>query len=169
MIKNILVSVLILVCFALFQSAVLSNIIFLPAVPDFLLLCVVYFSVNNGRLFGISTGFASGLIMDFLSASPVGLHCLMRTVLGYVSGLFNKTININGFFLPAFLAFCSTVLKIVTLFIISFFFPISLSLNRAYLSTFGAELIMNTLLCPFLFKFLGIFKNLIFLDPEKVS
>ena len=70
MIRAYFTAAFILLCFALFESAILSNVRFLPAVPDFLLLCVLYFSYNGGRMFGVATGYTSGLFLDFLTAAP---------------------------------------------------------------------------------------------------
>ena len=56
MLKSTLVSFAILLIVSLFESAILSNIIYFPAIPDILLLCSMYFSLLH-------------LILRFLSAS----------------------------------------------------------------------------------------------------
>ena len=43
MLKSTLVSFAILLIVSLFESAILSNIIYFPAIPDILLLCSMYF------------------------------------------------------------------------------------------------------------------------------
>ena len=111
MIKSISISAVILLCCALIESAILSNIAFLRAVPDLSLICVLYFSLHNGRVSGECTGFISGLFIDFLSAAPFGLNCLFRTVLGYLGGVFTKTFNTDGIIIPAVLGFCATIIK----------------------------------------------------------
>ncbi len=169
MIKPFLISVLIFLCAALFETAILSNLVFLPAVPDILLICLLYVSLNNGRLFGVSIGFVSGLFLDFLSISPFGLHGLLRTLLGYLAGLFNKTLNINGIFLPAFFGFCATLLKAVLILCISFFFPLSVHTYSIVSNTFLFELVVNTVLTPIVFKFLSFFDKVILLEPENIS
>lgn len=169
MLKSFVVSVFILLCFAIFESALLSNMLFLPAVPDFLLLCVLYISVNNGRLFGVSVGFVSGLFLDFLSLSPFGLNCLLRTVIGYCAGLFNKTLNLSGIFMPAVIGGCATCIKALILWIITLFYPSAVISYDIFSKAFCFELIANALLTPLTFKFLDIFSTMIFLDPENVS
>ena len=70
----------------LIQTAVLSNWYALPVVPDILLLAVLYISFHNGSTAGEVSGFCSGLLLDFLSASPltrseerrVGKECRSR-------------------------------------------------------------------------------------------
>lgn len=169
MIKSFSITTFIMLCFALLESAILSNMLFLPAVPDLMLICLLYVSIQNGRLYGVSSGFVSGLIIDFLSASPFGLNCLLRTILGYISGLFNKTLNIDGFLIPIAIGVFATILKAGVLWLIAFLFPNVSVVYHILSKTFVAELIMNGLLTPFIFKFLNVFKNSIVLAPENVS
>ncbi|MCR4822250.1 MAG: rod shape-determining protein MreD [Treponema sp.] len=169
MLKSFSVTSLIILCSVIFETAILSNLLFLPAVPDFLLIITLYVSVYNGRLFGVSTGFVSGLFMDFLTVSPFGLHCLLRTIIGYVAGIFNKTLNMNGMFLPFLIGFIATLFKVLLIGIISVFFPDSIVPYSLFSKPFLFELIANSIFTPFVFKFLDIFRNFILLDPEKVS
>lgn len=169
MVRSFLTSSIILLCFAIFESAILSNINILPAVPDFILICVLFFSLNNGRLFGLSNGFVSGLFLDFLTAAPLGLHCLVRTIVGYIFGILNKTLNLNGIFLPAVLGLSATLIKVFLIWCVSLFFPISVNHYNLFSLSFMFELIANTILTPIVFRFLRIFEKTLFLDVEKVS
>ena len=92
--KSLVIFSILLVC-TLLETALLSNVVFLPVVPDLLLLVVMYISVYNGSLSGETTGFVSGLLLDFLTAAPLGLNCLLRTLLGFFAGLFNNVLNIS--------------------------------------------------------------------------
>ena len=74
MIRSYLFGILLLIVSALIETAILSNIFFLPAIPDLLLICSLYFSVNNGCVYGETLAFSSGLFIDFL--------CVIQTVLG---------------------------------------------------------------------------------------
>ena len=71
MIKSFLSSVFILLCAAIIQAAILSNMAILPAIPDLSLICILYFSIQNGKLMGETTGFVSGLLLDFLLGSEL--------------------------------------------------------------------------------------------------
>lgn len=168
MIKSFSVSTIIILCAALIESSVLANITVLPAVPDFVLLCVLYFSIENGKLMGESTGFISGVFIDFLSACPFGLNCLLRTIIGFIGGMFNKTLNTDGFFIPALLGFCATIIKALLLWLISFLYPSSVVSYNPFTLLFLFELVFNTILTPIVFKFLSLFKNTIILKPETI-
>lgn len=169
MFKSFSVSVLLILSFVVFETAILSNIIIFPAVPDFLLIISLYLSLHNGRLFGVSAGFVSGIFLDFLSASPFGLNSLLRTIIGYAAGCFNKTLNTSGIILPALLGFIATFLKILILFIISIFFADSVSSYSIFSKAFCFEIIANSLLTPLVFMFLNIFRDVILLNPENVN
>lgn len=168
MIKSFSVSTIIILCAALLESAILSNISVLPAVPDIVLICVLFFSIENGKLLGETTGFVSGLFLDFISASPFGLNCLLRTILGYVGGLCNKTLNTEGFFIPAVLGFCATILKALLLWFISFLYPSSVVSYNPFTLVFLFELLFNTILTPLIFKFLSLFRKTLIISPENV-
>ena len=168
MVKSLFVFMIISFASVIFETAVLSNLLFLPAVPDFLLVCLLYVSLNNGSLYGSAAGFISGLFLDFVSASPFGLNCLLRTILGYASGKLNKTLNINGFLLPALAGFCATLVKALIVWIISIFFPGSVISYNLISVKFLFELVANSLLTPLVFKFLGIFNSMLLLENEEI-
>ena len=159
MIRSFFASSLVLLCISLFESAVLSNVTFLPSLPDLSLLCVLYFSINNGKFLGETTGFVSGLFIDLLSACPLGLNCLLRTVLGYLTGILKQTLNTEVFFIPMILAFVGTMAKVGVTLIISVLFPAIVYSYHIFTFEFFFELAMNIILAPMVFKFLGIFKN----------
>ena len=48
----------------IFETAILSHIRFLPALPDLILILVVYIALHNGTVAGVTAGFFSGLIFD---------------------------------------------------------------------------------------------------------
>ena len=169
MIKSFTVTAIILLGAVILETAILSNMLFLPAVPDLLLIISLYISVNNGKLFGVSSGFLSGLFLDFLSISPFGLNCFLRTIIGYIAGTFNKTLNMNGIFLPILIGFIATLIKVLIIWVISIFFQNSVNPYNLLSKSFCFEIAANSLLTPLVFKFLDIFNALILLDPEKVS
>ena len=161
MIRPFLTVCLFFLGFTLFESAILSNLMFLPTIPDFLLLCSLYFSVQNGTLFGTTTGFVSGLFLDFLSAAPFGLNCLLRTIIGYIGGLFQKSLNINGILLPMVLGFVATLAKAGLVWTVALFYPLGIQTYELFSVSFVVELTLNTILAPLTFRFLDLFAPLV--------
>lgn len=161
MVKSYFSSFLILVVFVLLETALLTNIFFLPAIPDFLLLCVLYFSIRNGKVAGEVTGFVSGLLLDFLSGSPFGLNSLVRTLIGFLAGHFHRMMNYESFFVNFIVGFCATIVKALLLYVISLLFPNYVNSYHIFSSVFALELGMNTILCPLVFKLLRSFDSFV--------
>lgn len=167
MIKKFLISLLFLLGFVLFETSILSNILYIRVMPDLLLIVIVYLSINNGKLFGTVAGFSGGLLLDFFSMAPFGMHALVRTVTGYVAGLFRKSINTEGILVPAVIGLSATLVKGVTAFIVSILFP-NLKAFDLFSLNFLFEIALNVILTPLVFKFLGVFRKLIAIDVGKV-
>lgn len=167
MFKSFLCSFLILLCSVIVETSILSNISFLPAVPDLVLICVLYFSFLNGKNYGQVSGFLSGLLLDFLSGSPLGFNCLYRTVIGYLSGVFRRTINSSGFIVPSVIGLLATILKVFLIWLISLFFK-SIKIYNIFAFSFLFELVMNVLLTPLMFKFLNSFRRILNIHEEEL-
>ena len=167
MFKSFLCSFLILLCSVIVETSILSNISFLPAVPDLVLICVLYFSFLKGKNHGQVSGFLSGLLLDFLSGSPLGFNCLYRTVIGYLSGVFRRTINSSGFIVPSVIGLLATILKVFLIWLISLFFK-SIKIYNIFTFSFLFELVMNVLLTPLMFKFLNSFRRILNIHEEEL-
>lgn len=69
----------------------------LPMISLFTL-AVIYFGLRRGELFGAVVGTGSGLLLDAFSLGVFGISGLTLTVVGYLSGLVSKKIQIASFF-----------------------------------------------------------------------
>ena len=69
----------------------LSNLRLWGVVPDVVLLYVAYVALRRGRVAGAVTGFWTGLLMDFVvNPSTLGVNALLKTLMGFVVGLFRS-------------------------------------------------------------------------------
>ena len=168
MVKSLLISTLFLFSAVIIESSILSNISFLLVVPDLVLICCIYFSLLNGKLYGEISGCISGVFLDFITGVPLGFNCIFRTLMGYITGLFSDTIIISGIVIPVVSAGLGTVIKRILIFFISMFFP-KLSLNvYGFISyEFLFEFVANMLLSPVIFKFLSFFKQQLSIKDTK--
>ena len=158
--KTFLTCFLFIFSFLFFETAILTNIVIFPVIPDLLLLFTVYVAIHRGSLIGETNGFFSGLFLDILSASPLGLNALLRTIIGFIGGLFFLTLNTNGFLVPVFLGVSATLIKALLQQLISFFFP-----NIVYTYDFlniniWLECLVNGLIAPVLFFVFSKFHSL---------
>ena len=165
MFRSILTSIAFFFFFILLETAILSNISFLPTVPDLILILNVYLALQNGPLVGQSMGFISGLLIDFMSAGPLGLQTLLRTLIGYSLGFLSRLLNTSSFFFPALYIFFISLFKALLFILFSFFFPNVSVLHHIFSISFLFEILMNTILAPLIFAFLKLFPSLI-LKPE---
>jgi rod shape-determining protein MreD len=166
MTKSYVTSILIIFCTVLVETAILSNISVLPAVPDLLLLCTLYIGIINGKISGEISGFTSGFFLDFLSGAPFGFNCLYRTALGFIAGLLGISFNFEGIFMPAVVGFTGTLIKVFFVWIISLLYPNITAVYHLLSVPFLFELACNTILAPVVFKFLSLFKSSLSLNAE---
>lgn len=166
MIKSFTVSSTIILCLLMIETAILSNISALPVVPDLLLLSTIYFSLVNGRTYGQLSGFASGLLLDFVSGVPLGFNCLYRTIIGYAAGFFCGTLDFTGVFIPCVMGASGTIVKFFLIYIISLFFPAVTMAHGIISIYFLFEFVINIILAPIMFKLFGAFEKLILIHSS---
>lgn len=160
MIKSFLISLFILLCATIIESSILSNLTFLFVVPDLVLMCSIYFSLINGKIFGEATGFVGGIFLDFITGIPFGFNCLIRTIIGYISGFFANSIIISGVITPILAVGIGTIVKVVLIDVIALFFPnVNIYVTGIISYEFLFEFIENIILAPFIFRILGFFKG----------
>lgn len=157
MIKVFSVSTLILFILAMVETTILSNFSFLPAVPDLVLLASIYIAMMNGKAAGVIIGFVSGLILDFITGCPFGYNCLLRTIICYFAGFFNKNLNFKGIFIPFLIGLCGTFGKVFVTWLISLFYPNTVITYSMISVSFFTELLLNSILAPVIFKIVGCF------------
>ncbi|MDR2103691.1 MAG: rod shape-determining protein MreD [Treponema sp.] len=161
--KNIIWATVFAFIAAILQSTLLAFVtvhIHFP-VPDLVLGIIVFTAYINGAMTGQITGFFSGLLLDFLSAAPLGLNAFIRTLIGALTGLLRGTFFLDVLFLPMILCGCATIFKALILFFLHFLFPETIPVYSVFQLTFWFELLLNTLLAPLLFGFLKLFKALL--------
>jgi rod shape-determining protein MreD len=117
--------------------------------PDLVFIAVVYFSYSFGSFYGETTGFISGLLHDAVSNSPLGLLTFPKVALGFIVGMFGRSIlkgNVLTVFLMLFVA--SIIKGILTLFLSYIFHDGAVS---SVISIIFPESFYNALLAPPLF------------------
>ena len=142
-----------------FETAILSHIRFLPALPDLILILVVYIALHNGTVAGITAGFFSGLIFDFLSLAPMGLHSFVFTALGFLYGILYRKYNVRRFFFPLILGLSATFLKAGILLVLHVLFGQGIQVYNLLAVSFWIEVVENALCAPPLFMLFGLFPN----------
>jgi rod shape-determining protein MreD len=161
MAKNVVWATVFALAAGLLQSTLLSHLAVYHAVPDFALGILVFSAYTNGTMTGQTTGFLSGLLLDFLSAAPLGLNAFIRTVIGALAGFMNGTFFSDAVFLPMALCGGATLIKAALFFLLHRLFAGAVPAYSLSAPTLWVELLLNTLSAPFLFGFLKLFKSLL--------
>jgi rod shape-determining protein MreD len=159
--KNVVWAVVFALVAAILQSTLLSHLALYHAVPDLVLGIVVFSAYVNGTMTGQLTGFFSGLLLDFLSAAPLGLNALIRTLVGALAGLMRGTFFLDAVFLPMILCAAATLFKAGTLLLLHLLLAGAVPAYTLSAPAFWVELLFNSLSAPFLFGLLKLFQPLL--------
>ena len=161
MIKTTLLGLLILFIAALLQSTIFSQLVLhIYAIPDFTLMILIFTAYINGFMVGQLSGFFSGLMLDFLSAAPVGMNALIRTLTGALTGLMKGAFFLDNFILPMVLCALATIFKAVLLYLLHLLFSEIIPYYSLLSPVFWVELGLNTIFAPFVFGLLKLCKPL---------
>ena len=146
---------------AILQSTLLSRLAIYHAVPDLALGILVFSAYNNGSMSGQLMGFSSGLLLDFLSAAPLGLNTFVRTIIGATMGLMKGTFFLDTLLLPMALCGSATLLKALFFWLLHRLFGAAVPAYVALSPVLWVEFALNTVLAIPLFALLKLFKPLL--------
>jgi rod shape-determining protein MreD len=146
---------------AMLQSTLLSRLTIYNATPDIALGILVFSAYSNGAMTGELTGFFSGLLMDFLSAAPLGLNAFVRTIIGASLGVIKGIFFLDTLLLPMALCGGATLIKALLFWLLHLLFGPELPAYSALSPVLWVEFALNTVLAPFLFGLLKLFKSLL--------
>ena len=164
MIRRIVWSVILCIIAGILQSTLINKIALFNIVPDLALCILVYSAYVNGTMIGQISGFLSGLLIDFLSAAPLGLNCFVRTLTGALTGIFKGSFFLDIIFMPLILCALATLLKAGILFLLNLIMGPVVPSYSFLSSALWIEIGMNSLSAPLLFFLLKRFK---FISPER--
>jgi rod shape-determining protein MreD len=159
--KNVFWATVFALVAAILQSTLLSRLAIYHAVPDLTLGILVFVSYNKGSMSGQLTGFFSGLLLDFLSAAPLGLNTLVRTIIGATVGLMRGSFFLGAVLLPMALCASATLMKALFFWLLHLLFGPAVPAYVALSPVLWVEFALNTVLAIPLFALLNLFKPLL--------
>ena len=119
--------------------------------PDLFLVMVIAYTLVGGIKSGTIAGFVLGLIEDLLSGGFIGVNTMTKALLGFSTGLIEKHIFHDQFFVPSLMTFIGTILNnLLYMFIIHSFdqrFTMFPPLGKLMALGF-----LNALLAPLIFS-----------------
>jgi rod shape-determining protein MreD len=165
--KAFLITCLLMGGAVLLQSTVLHWVALGGVKPDLALIILVFVAVRRGSMTAQLGGFASGLVEDLLSLSPLGFHAFFRATIGFLYGLSAGNIFLDPIMMPVVLTVLGTLLKGLVTSVLVALFSISAPGFRAFTGPLWIELGYNAILSPFLFALLGLIRPLRPRDRER--
>ena len=137
----------------LLQTTVLGIVAVRGVTPDLLLILLVFLALRRGSMSGQIAGFAGGLLEDLVSLAPLGFHTLVRTLVGFSSGMLHGLIRTSAIAVPVLILGASVVKGLASAFL-GLVFDIHPDLHLLE-GRFWIEAAYSAVLAPFLFALLG--------------
>ncbi len=163
--KAIVASFVIMAACVTLQSTILGKIAILGVRPDLALIVLVFVALRRGSLTAQVSGFAAGVVEDLVSASPVGFHMLLRTLIGFLYGIFSGNVFVDPVLMPIVLTIAATIIKGLISGLVSLLFGLQASGFMYFAGRLWIEAGYNALAAPFLFALLNLLK--VFKQAEK--
>lgn len=143
----------VLVAVALVQAAWLARVQVFGAALDPLLPFAVGMGILRGAESGAVAGVTAGLLQDLLSGGgPLGVNGLSKLVVGFASGLFERSIYIENPLLPAIATFVGTLLGEALLVIVALVVGLGAQPWTAVAVKMVAQALLNSAVAPLLFR-----------------
>ncbi|MBN2551503.1 MAG: rod shape-determining protein MreD [Spirochaetales bacterium] len=140
------------------QSTLLRWVAVRGVIPDPGLIILVFVGIRRGSMTAQLSGFASGLVEDFLSLSPLGFHAFIRTVVGFLYGLTVGSIFVDPILMPVVLTLVATLIKALSSSLLVSFLAIPAEGFSVFTGPLWIEMGYNAVLAPFMFALLGTLK-----------
>jgi rod shape-determining protein MreD len=151
-VSRVLVYTGVLVVVALVQAVWLARVQVLGAAFDPLLPFVVGIGILRGAESGAVAGVTAGLLQDLLSGGgPLGVHGLSKLVVGFASGMFERSIYIENPLLPAIATFIGTLVGELLLVIVALIVGLGGPPWTAVVAKMVMQAAFNSAIAPLLF------------------
>lgn len=159
--KVVLFSVVFALVLCLIDTAIISHISFFEFRPESCLVLLLFVSFSNGSLIGVAAGFFIGLILDFLSLAPLGLHSASFVIIAFVAGKMHGRYNLNRIFIPVLLTFLALMAKALLYFVFRFLFGENILVPDFLAMDFWVGVLITLISAPILFAIFNLFPTLL--------
>lgn len=150
----------VLVILALVQVAWLARVQVWGAILDPLVPLIIGVGILKGAESGAVVGVAAGLLQDLLSGGgPLGVNGLSKLVVGFASGMFERSIYIENPLLPAIATFVGTLLGGVLLVIVALLVGLGVPPWPAVVARMIVQAVLNSAIAPVLFRTIRVIET----------
>lgn len=118
--KRKIILVFVIILGFLLQTTIFSNLSFGGITPNILIIITATYGFMFGRRYGMSVGFACGLLMDIFYGNVLGFYTLIFLYIGFGNGYFHRIFYQEDIKLPLFLITGSDLLYSIITYILLF-------------------------------------------------
>jgi len=112
------------------QTTIVPLVAIDGAVPDLILIMLVFYTIRNGQFYGTVLGFIYGFIFDLITGSFLGSTMLSKTLAGFLAGYFYNEnrleSNFKSYVFSLIVLLCASVDSVIYTFITQIDFSSSL-------------------------------------------
>lgn len=150
MLRKIIVTLLIFVCFVL-QCSVFDSLAFAGIIPNLMIIITSSFGFMRGEEEGMVIGFACGLLCDVFFGQFLGFYALVFMYIGYVNGKFSRIFFPEDIKLPLALIIVSDISYGVLCYILMFLLRGRLNFPYYFTSVILPEALYTIVVTMFLY------------------
>lgn len=103
------------------QTTIIPLLAIKGIVPDLLIILLVFYTVNNGQIFGTVLGFVYGFLFDLITGSLLGSAMIAKTLAGFIAGYFASETKRANYLQPFNFALIVLLAAVVDSIVYSFF------------------------------------------------
>ncbi len=85
-----IISIILFFPILLIQLTVVQLLSINSAIPDLILILLVYYSITEGQIYGSVLGFIYGFFFDIITGSLIGSTMIAKTLAGFTAGYFSS-------------------------------------------------------------------------------
>lgn len=150
----------VVVILALVQVVWLARVQLWGAILDPLVPLIIGMGILKGAESGAVVGVAAGLLQDLLSGGgPLGVNGLSKLVVGFASGMFERSIYIENPLLPAIATFIGTLLGGVLLVMVALLVGLGVPPWPAVVARIIVQAVLNSAIAPVLFRTIRVIET----------
>lgn len=155
--KCIFVAVIFALFLCLIDSAIISHIDFFRFRLQAVLILLIYISLYNGSMTGVIFGFFAGLILDFLSLAPMGLHSTTFVIIAFIFGKFQGKYDTNKILIPAVFDLVAILMQSALFFVFRLIFGKNIAVPNFLLFDYWIGIAISMFFAPILFFIFNLF------------
>lgn len=126
---NYIFPVILFVPLLVLQTTVIPLFSIYNAIPDLILILLVFYAISYGQVFGTVLGFGYGFLFDLITGSLLGSAMLSKTMAGFIAGYFSNE-NKRDIYLKSYIfSFIVFLCTVIDSMVYSFFSSADLQKN----------------------------------------